>query len=151
MWTDEQKAAAIAELRNDPEDRGYAAMSDAEVAADMALEVWQTPPASIDIPAASIAARITMAEVTAWRTHAHPDVVSGWLIYSGLLAAGGGLRGDKVLEQVAALGPAGLGVFSAASAAAVSGLIPLVSRWELLKLPRMKVAWVATVRGWING
>ena len=151
MWTEAQKAAAIAELRDDPEQRGYAGMTDEEVAADMALAIWQQPPATVDVRAGSIAARLTLSEMTAWRTSAIPDVATSWAIFSAILASDGAIRGDRLLEQAAAFGPGGLQLFSADSVAAVAALIPLRSRWEALGIPQMTSGWVAWIREAING
>jgi hypothetical protein len=145
-WTEEQRAAAIAELRDDPEGRGYAEMTDEEVAADMALRIWQRPPATVDVTAGSVAACLPLAEFTAWRTSAIPDVVTSWAIFSAILSSNGTIRGDRLLEQAAAFGPVGLQIFSADSVAAVAALIPMVSRAELLGLWAIKPGHVAEIR-----
>ena len=150
-WTEEQRVAAIAELREDPEKRGYAEMTDEEVAADMALRIWQQPPATVDVTAGSVAACLPLAEFTAWRTSAIPDVVTSWAIYAAILSSNGTIRGDRLMEQAVAFGPAGLQIFSANSVAAVAALIPMQTRVELLGLPGMTNQRVADARGWING
>ena len=152
MWTDEQRAAAIAELRDDPEQRGYAEMTDEEVAADMALRIWQQSPATVDVRAGSVAARLTLAEMTAWRTSAIPDVATSWAIFAAILASDGCIRGDRLLEQAAAFGPApGLGLFSAASVQAVAALIPMQTRCEALGLPALTYSHVTYIRSLMGG
>lgn len=145
-WTDAQKAAAIAELRDDPESLGYAGMTDEEVAADMALAIWPQDASHVDVRAGSVAARLTLAEMTAWRTSAIPDVATSWAIFAAILASDGSIRGDRLLEQAAAFGPGGLGLFSADSVASVAALIPVVSRWQVLGLWRIKPGHVAELR-----
>ena len=152
-WTEEQRAIAVAELRDDPEERGYEDMSDEEVAIDMALQIWQKSPATVDVRAGSIAARLTLQEMTAWRTSAIPDVATAWAIFAAILASDGAIRGDRLMEQALAFGPSpGLGLFSADSVEAVAALITKQNRCEVLGLPRVKAGWVAKIRGeWDNG
>jgi hypothetical protein len=127
-------------------------MTDTEVAADMALAIWQTPPATVDVRAGSVAARLTLSELTAWRTSEIADVATAWTVFAAILASDGCIRGDRLLEQAVAFGPDGLQLFSADSVAAVTALIPMQTRSEVLGIPRMKAGYVEKARGeWING
>lgn len=151
MWTDEMLVVALTELRDDPESRGYATMSDQEAAEDMGLKIWVKPLHTFDVAAASIAARVPIIEQANWRNSASPLVQTTWEVFMSFISSGGTIRADKMYEQAVALGPDGANIFSQATIDEVVSIFPKYTRAEILGLPVMTSDRVAYVRGYING
>ena len=145
-WTEAQRVTAVAELRDDPERRGYAEMTDEEVAADMALRICPQDKRKAEVRARDVVNILTVAELTAWRTSAVPNAVTTWEIFLSALAADGTIRGDWLTERMKELGPEDQRVVSADSVAKVAATLPTVSRAELLGLWDIKPGHVTEIR-----
>ena len=152
-WTEEQKAAAIAEIRDDPEERGYAGMTDAEVAADMRLEIWPAPTAQGQIDPWLIQDKVPASEMVAWYTAAQTDdqVGAAKEFWQTLLSANRPVDPEQSSVKTIILLLQSKGVLSAGTVANIAALQKKVSRYVLLGLPIPTWPRVAYVRSLIDG
>ena len=152
-WTEAQKAAAIAEIRDDPEERGYAGMTDAEVAADMRLEIWPAPTAQSQIDPWLLQDKLPAAEFVAWYVTGKTDdtVGAAWTFWNTLLASNRPIDPEQSSVKNIILMLQSKGVLSANTVSSLAALKNKVSRVELLGLPTLTATRIGHIRSWING
>lgn len=153
VWTEVQKQAAIAEIRDDPEERGYAEMSDEEVAADMRLEIWPAPTTMGQIDPWLLQDKVPAAEMVAWYTLAKTDDTVGAAkeFWQTLLSANRLVDPEQSSIKTIILMLQSKGVLSADTVQDIAALQRKVARYVLLELPIPTGPRVAYVRSLIDG
>ncbi len=148
-WTAAQIAAALAELTNDPEGRGYAAMTDTEVAADMALEIWPAPTAQGQIDPWVVQDKVPASDMVAWYTAAKTDDQVGAALqyWHTLLAANRVIDPEQSSIKIIIVMLAAKGVLATETVTDIAALRVKVSRCTLLGLWTIKPGHVNELRG----
>lgn len=128
--------ATLKEVVSLPE---YPESSPQEIYDDLFLPT-DVPTSSVDVVAVTIMAEMAVSELTAWRTHPDPDVVSSWEAFRLLASGNSTIRGDRLIEQASIL--LGLGVIAQETFDAVDGLIITTRpKWQAEGLSVEPVLW----------
>jgi len=165
MWTEETQKKLVDELRDDPLRRGYAALTDEQVAEDLNLPMWEQA-AGKGIDPWKIYHVLTHEELLAWyvAAAANLELKMMWDLWQAALQANHPIdpididmpgvvdatKRTTLLQRLFAAGKSA-NVLTADTVAKIEALAPLQTRCEALGLPVVTSGWVEWARKVMNG